>query len=76
MSEGKSTRSSETGDKYYLNKMKSLRKSNGSNPMDYQVGGHHYKDCGIQPVDYIFKNLLLSAKNQHITIKPIQNKVN
>ena len=58
MSEGKSTRSSETGDKYYLKKMKRLRTSNGSNPMDYQVGGHHYKDCGIQPVDYIFKNNL------------------
>jgi len=61
MSEEKSTHSyskTETGDKYYLNKMKSLRKSDGSSPMDYQVGGHHYKDCGIQPVDYIFKNNL------------------
>jgi hypothetical protein len=58
-SEEKSTHSyKETGDKYYLNKMKSLRKSDGSSPMDYQVGGNHYKDCGIQPVDYIFKNNL------------------
>ena len=58
-SEEKSTHSyKETGDKYYLNKMKSLRKIDGSSPMDYQVGGNHYKDCGIQPVDYIFKNNL------------------
>ena len=35
-----------------------MSKSDGSNAMDYQVGGHHYKDCGIQPVDYIFKNNL------------------
>ena len=58
-SEEKSTRSyKETGDSYYLNKMKELRKSNGSSPMDFQVGGHHYKDCEIQPIEYIFKNNL------------------
>jgi len=56
-SEEKSTRSyKETGDSYYLNKMKELRKSNGSSPMDFQVGGHHYKNCKIQPIEYIFKN--------------------
>lgn len=26
--------------------------------LDTQVGGGHYKDCPIQPVEYIFKNNL------------------
>tara|TARA_R100001369_G_scaffold50729_2_gene77466 strand:+ start:1250 stop:1651 length:402 start_codon:yes stop_codon:yes gene_type:complete len=24
--------------------------------LDKQVGGNHYKDCGIQPVEYIYSN--------------------
>tara|TARA_R100001460_G_scaffold3846_3_gene11216 strand:- start:352 stop:675 length:324 start_codon:yes stop_codon:yes gene_type:complete len=27
-------------------------------PSDKQIGGNHYKDCAIQPVDYIVKNNL------------------
>jgi len=27
-----------------------------SKPLDKQVGGNHYKDLAIQPVEYIFKN--------------------
>lgn len=27
-----------------------------SKPLDTQVGGNHYKDLAIQPVEYIFKN--------------------
>tara|TARA_R110000782_G_scaffold64365_1_gene131290 strand:+ start:74 stop:310 length:237 start_codon:yes stop_codon:yes gene_type:complete len=29
-----------------------------SKPLDKQVGGNHYKDCGIQPVQYIHANKL------------------
>ena len=29
-----------------------------SKPLDKQVGGNHYKDCGIQPVEYIHANKL------------------
>lgn len=27
-----------------------------SNALDIQVGGQHYKDCAIQPVEYIHAN--------------------
>jgi hypothetical protein len=29
-----------------------------SNTLTKQVGGNHYKDCGIQPVEYIHANKL------------------
>ena len=29
-----------------------------SKPLDKQVGGNHYKNCGIQPVQYIHANNL------------------
>tara|TARA_R110002020_G_C15770443_1_gene728101 strand:- start:50 stop:346 length:297 start_codon:yes stop_codon:yes gene_type:complete len=29
-----------------------------SNPLDTQIGGDHYKECGIQPVEYIHANNL------------------
>lgn len=29
-----------------------------SNPLDVQEGGSHYKDCPIQPVEYIYANKL------------------
>lgn len=29
-----------------------------SSPLDKQVGGSHYKDCKIQPVEYILANEL------------------
>ena len=31
---------------------------NLSNPLTTQVGGDHYKGCGIQPVEYIHANNL------------------
>ena len=37
---------------YYLRRMKE------ENALKKQVGGDHYKDCGIQPVEYIFQNKL------------------
>tara|TARA_R110002153_G_scaffold223455_1_gene375987 strand:+ start:11819 stop:12115 length:297 start_codon:yes stop_codon:yes gene_type:complete len=27
-----------------------------TDPLDKQVGGSHYKSCGIQPVEYIYAN--------------------
>ena len=35
---------------YYLRRMKE------ENALKKQVGGQHYKDCNIQPVEYIFQN--------------------
>jgi len=35
---------------YYLRRMKE------ENALKKQVGGEHYKDCSIQPVEYIFQN--------------------
>ena len=32
--------------------------STKDNPLDTQVGGDHYKGCGIQPVEYIHANNL------------------
>ena len=29
-----------------------------TNPLENQVGGDHYKDCEIQPVEYIYANRL------------------
>ena len=37
---------------YYLRRMKE------ENALKKQVGGDHYKDCNIQPVEYIFQNNL------------------
>ena len=37
---------------YYLRLMKE------ENALKKQVGGDHYKECGIQPVEYIFQNKL------------------
>lgn len=27
-----------------------------NNPLDFQIGGSHYKDCAIQPIEYIEAN--------------------
>ena len=35
-----------------------LRRMKEENALKKQVGGQHYKDCGIQPVEYIFQNNL------------------
>jgi hypothetical protein len=42
----------ESNYKYYLRRMKEERASTK------QIGGEHYKDCKIQPVEYIHKNKL------------------
>ena len=33
-----------------------LRRMKEENALKKQVGGEHYKDCSIQPVEYIFQN--------------------
>ena len=39
-------------------RMKEISSTNSSKPLEVQVGGKHYKDCGIQPVEYIHANNL------------------
>jgi hypothetical protein len=60
MSEEESAYSSNEGpDDYYLRQFKKERKSKEqTNTLTKQVGGNHYKDCGIQPVEYIHANSL------------------
>ena len=36
--------------------IESGRKNDGTNVLDIQVGGKHYKKCNIQPVEYIYAN--------------------
>ncbi len=43
----------ESRDKYILRKLKE------ESALDKQVGGSHYKDCVIQPVEFIAKNEIL-----------------
>ena len=43
---------------YLVRKEKDKRKGNKVSPLDKQVGGDHYKHCGIQPVEYIAQNNL------------------
>ena len=40
----------ESRDEYILRRLKEEA------PLDSQVGGNHYKDCKIQPVEYIYSN--------------------
>ena len=35
-----------------------LRKMREESSLEKQVGGNHYKDCSIQPIEYIEKNNL------------------
>jgi hypothetical protein len=42
---------------YYLSRMKQDNKTEEA-ALDKQVGGEHYKECGIQPVEYIHANKL------------------
>ena len=71
-SDEKSTTSCETGSHYegdfsYSSPQKKIENREGTydyhlrrmkeeNALNKQVGGHHYKDCDIQPVEYIFQN--------------------
>lgn len=58
MSEEESVYSSnERADDYYLRRYREQR-TQKENTLDKQVGGDHYKDCGIQPVEYIHANRL------------------
>ena len=44
---------------YVANKpedIESGQKKDGTNVLDIQVGGKHYKKCNIQPVEYIYAN--------------------
>lgn len=36
--------------------IESGQKNDGTNALDIQVGGKHYKKCNIQPVEYIYAN--------------------
>lgn len=37
---------------------KTSMKNNGSSPLSQQIGGSHYKDFAIQPVEFIYRNSL------------------
>ena len=39
-------------------RMKERSSTDSSKPLEVQVGGNHYRDCGIQPVEYIHANNL------------------
>ena len=40
------------------NEASTTKPSKGDNPLDKQEGGNHYKDCKIQPIEYITANNL------------------
>jgi len=51
----------ESRDDYILKRLKEDREQVErvkKEALDKQVGGSHYKDCGIQPVEYIYANQL------------------
>jgi hypothetical protein len=51
----------ESRDDYILRRLKEDREQVErvkKEALDKQVGGSHYKDCGIQPVEYIYANQL------------------
>ena len=51
----------ESRDNYILRRLKEDREQVervDKEALDKQVGGSHYKDCGIQPVEYIYANHL------------------
>jgi hypothetical protein len=41
-----------------IQQMRDARKEKEESALDLQVGGDHYKGCGIQPVEYIHANKL------------------
>lgn len=43
----------EKGEWYYLDQEKEVKPKSA---LDKQVSGNHYKDCGIQPIEYIHAN--------------------
>tara|TARA_R100001143_G_C3263086_1_gene88665 strand:- start:272 stop:559 length:288 start_codon:yes stop_codon:yes gene_type:complete len=51
--------SNESRDNYILRRLVEDREKVellAKDALETQVGGDHYKDCSIQPVEYIFKN--------------------
>ena len=51
----------ESRDDYILKRLKEDREQVErvkKEALDKQIGGSHYKDCGIQPVEYIYANQL------------------
>jgi|TARA_R100000808_G_scaffold1133_1_gene5233 hypothetical protein len=51
----------ESRDDYILRRLKEDREQVErvkKEALDKQIGGSHYKDCGIQPVEYIYANQL------------------
>jgi len=48
----------ESWDMYIVRIRKNERKNKMISPLNKQVGGRHYKDCKIQPVEYIASNSL------------------
>ena len=53
---------SESRDKYILRRLREDREQveaiKEGEALDIQIGGNHYKDCKIQPVEYIHANQL------------------
>ena len=51
----------ESRDDYILRRLKEDREQVEmvkKEALDKQIGGSHYRDCGIQPVEYIYANQL------------------
>ena len=51
----------ESRDDYILKRLKEDREQVErvkKEALDKQIGGSHYRDCGIQPVEYIYANQL------------------
>ena len=51
----------ESRDNYILRRLKEDREQVEmvkKEALDKQIGGSHYRDCGIQPVEYIYANQL------------------
>ena len=46
----------ESGDWYYIDQGKEVEGVKPTSALDKQVSGNHYKDCGIQPIEYIHAN--------------------
>ena len=49
----------ESRDEYILRKMRE------ESSLEKQIGGDHYKDCAIQPIEYIEKNNLTFCEGNY-----------
>jgi len=50
---------SETPESYQTSAYEAMRKYQAANPLVSQIGGSHYKDMKIQPIEYINANKML-----------------